>query len=56
VAEKQQEYEVLNGLDYPSTKTQEDVRREPGDVVSDIPPKSIAWLLEQGHIRKKEAK
>lgn len=35
---------VLIGMDYGTT------RREPGDVVSDIPKQSIPWLLEQGAI------
>jgi len=42
-------YEVINGLDYPvkgGTK-----RAEPGDVATDLPPKSIPWLLDGGHIK-----
>lgn len=34
-------YRVLVGLDYLG------IRREPGEIVSDIPPESIPWLLEQ---------
>lgn len=37
-------YKVLIGLNYGDT------RREPGDIVSDIPKQSIPWLLEQGAI------
>lgn len=38
-------YRVLVGLDYPP-----DRRAEPGDVVDDLPGKSIKWLTEQGLI------
>jgi hypothetical protein len=38
-------YRVLVGLDYPP-----DRRAEPGDVVEDLPAKSIKWLTEQGLI------
>lgn len=41
-------YEVLVGLNYGPT------RREPGDIADDIPPKSVAWLLEAGAIRLAE--
>ena len=39
------EYQVLIGLNYPPDK-----RAEPGDVVDDLPQKSVSWLLEQGYI------
>jgi hypothetical protein len=38
-------YRVLVGLDYPPGK-----RAEAGDVVSDLPEKSIKWLLSQNKI------
>ena len=38
-------YKVLIGLNYPPDK-----RAEPGDVVDDLPQKSVSWLLEQGYI------
>ena len=38
-------YRVLVGLDYPP-----DRRAEAGDVVEDLPGKSIKWLTEQGLI------
>lgn len=38
-------YRVLTGIDYPPDK-----RAEIGDVVSDIPEKSVKWLLDQGLI------
>ena len=38
-------YMLLIGLDYPP-----DRRAEAGDVVSDIPAKSIKWLREEGFI------
>ena len=41
-------YKVLVGLDYG------DKRVEEGDVVSDIPSKSVAWLKEQGLIEDVE--
>lgn len=45
-------YRVLTGMNYPVGG--EIVRREPGDVVEDIPPKSVGWLLRQGHIEEVE--
>lgn len=39
------QYRALVGLDYPPHK-----RAEAGDVVDDLPGKSLRWLLEQGHI------
>lgn len=47
MAEKKPQYEVVTGLDYPPHR-----RAEPGDVVDDLPAKSVKWLLEQGHIVK----
>lgn len=41
-------YRVLVGLNYG------DVRREPGDVVDDLPADSVAWLLAQGCIEPAE--
>lgn len=40
-------YRVLNGLSYPPDK-----RAEVGDVVDDIPAKSVKWLLRKGHIEE----
>lgn len=34
-------YKVLKGIDYPPNK-----RAEVGDVVTDLAPTSIAWLIE----------
>lgn len=45
-------YRVLTGMDYPTTKGNK--RAEPGDVVDDLPRKSVGWLLSQGHIEKVE--
>ena len=42
-------YEVVDGLDYPTKGGEK--RAEPGDVVTDLPAKSIDWLLERGHIK-----
>jgi hypothetical protein len=38
-------YRVLVGLDYPPAK-----RAEPGDIVTDLPGKSLKWLRESGLI------
>lgn len=38
-------YKVLAGLDYPPNR-----RAEAGDMVDDLPSKSIKWLREQGLI------
>jgi len=38
-------YRVLTGIDYPPNK-----RAEVGQVVEDLPPQSIKWLLEAGFI------
>lgn len=38
-------YKVLAGINYPP-----DNRAEAGDIVADLPAKSIPWLLEQGYI------
>jgi hypothetical protein len=42
---KNTEYKVLTGIDYSNGK-----RAEVGDVVSDLPKDSIAWLLATGAI------
>lgn len=39
------QYRVLQGIDYPPNK-----RAEAGQVVSDLPPQAIKWLLESGVI------
>jgi hypothetical protein len=44
-------YRVLTGIDYPPGR-----RAEAGDVVDDIPGKSIKWLVECGAIEKAEDK
>ena len=38
-------YRVLVGLNYSPNK-----RAEPGDIVNNLPQKSVSWLLEQGCI------
>jgi hypothetical protein len=43
-------YKVLTGIDYAGK------RAEPGDVVSDLPNRSVSWLLEQGIVEKIEGK
>ena len=44
------QYLVKVGMDYKVSG--KDVRREVGDIASDIPAKSIPWLLEQGAIEE----
>lgn len=39
------QYRVLQGIDYPPNK-----RAEAGQVISDLPPQAIKWLLESGVI------
>lgn len=41
-------YKVLTGIDYSGK------RAEAGDVISDLPNRSVSWLLEQGIIEKIE--
>mgnify|MGYP001582815856 FL=1 len=42
-------YRVVTGLSYPG-KDGTELRAEPGDVVTDLPAKSVSWLLKDGHI------
>ena len=42
-------FKVHAGIDYA------DKRAEAGDVVSDLPSSSIAWLVEQGIVEKIES-
>jgi hypothetical protein len=44
-------YVALTGLNYGDPEK----RVEPGEEVGDLPAESIDWLLEQGHIKAKEA-
>lgn len=44
-------YRVLTGIDYPPGK-----RAEAGDVVDDLPGKSIKWLVECGAVEKVDGK
>lgn len=44
-------YKVLAGIDYPPNK-----RAEAGEVVEDLPSKSVAWLLEVGAIEAADGK
>jgi hypothetical protein len=43
-------YRVLIGLNYPPN----DTRAEPGDIVDNIPPGSLAWLLKAGALEPAE--
>lgn len=42
-------YRILSGIDYAGK------RAEPGDVVTDVPSRSVPWLIEQGIIEKIDA-
>jgi hypothetical protein len=39
------QYRAVVGLDYPPNK-----RAEAGEIISDLPEKSVAWLLSSGFI------
>lgn len=43
-------YRVLTGISYPPSR-----RAEAGDLVSDLPQRSIKWMREQGLIELVEA-
>lgn len=47
-------YRALVGISYPGKSGEK--RAEVGDLVSDLPPKSTKWLLEQGYIELPDAK
>lgn len=49
-----EKYRALVGLDYPPNNKEPKRRAEPGDVVDDLPPKVIGWMLEIGAIEKVE--
>lgn len=39
-------FKVVTGIEYDGK------RAEPGDIVDDIPTKSVTWLVEQGIVEK----
>lgn len=43
-------YAVAVGMNYKTDKGEK--RVEPGDKVSDLPPKSVRWLVEAGAIKE----
>lgn len=45
-------YRIKVGLNYPPN----DKRAEPGDIVDDIPPGSLGWLLDAGVIEPVDGK
>jgi hypothetical protein len=45
------QYRAVVGIDYPPNK-----RAEAGDIVSDLPEKSVAWLLDSGFIEPLDGK
>lgn len=49
-------YKVLTGLNYLTGKGDEEKRAEVGDIVTDLPAKSIKWLQAGGHIEPVKSK
>lgn len=45
-------YRALTGLNYPGKDGEK--RVEAGEVVTDLPAKSVRWLLAGGHIEEVE--
>ena len=45
------QYRAVVGLDYPPNK-----RAEAGDIVTDLPEKSVTWLLASGFIEEVDGK
>lgn len=45
------QYRAVVGIDYPPNK-----RAEAGDIISDLPEKSVAWLLDCGFIEPLDGK
>ena len=43
-------YKVLTGIDYDGR------RAEPGSIITDLPARSVKWLLEQGIVEAIEDK
>jgi hypothetical protein len=40
-------HKILIGINYIPVGQSDEVRREPGDEATDIPPADAAWLIEQ---------
>lgn len=53
VSTKEQEPAKVFVVVNPITYGEPEVRHEAGAERSDIPPRSIPWLLEEGHITRK---
>lgn len=49
-------YRAKVGMNYRPAAGADEKRVEPGDVVADIPEKSVPWLLGQGLIEEVEPK
>lgn len=45
-------FRVLVGINYPTKGGEK--RAEPEDIVTDLPAKSVKWLLEQGYVEEVE--
>jgi hypothetical protein len=41
---------VKIGMNYKPKGSNVEVRREPGDIVDDVPSKSVKWLIQRGAI------
>jgi hypothetical protein len=49
---KAKQYKVLVGMNYTPEGKDEEVRREVGDVISDLPSTTCAQLREQGYLEE----
>lgn len=45
-------YRLKVGLSYPGSRPGKTIDRDAGDVVEDIPTRSLPWLIEQGLIEE----
>lgn len=52
MAQAKKTFRVLAGLDYPAGARGQTKRAEVGDVVDDLPAKSLPWLLKQAAIEE----
>jgi hypothetical protein len=50
--EAKTKYRVLVGLNYTPVGKKEETRKEPGDLVTDLPRSSVRGLLDQGCIKE----
>jgi hypothetical protein len=45
-------HRVIVGMHYVPEGAEKEVRAEPGDIVEDIPDRSVKWMLRQGFIEE----